>query len=79
MSKPDFELIGIKATYTQNKDTNSDKYGDNYIELSMGDICYGRGYIVIKTDRWAIDDTQEIIDLVEDFKERCKINNLKEK
>jgi len=67
-----FEIADVKATYYQEGDTNSDTpSGDNIITFEMEGIGFDMGYFVIKTERWAFDDIDEFVSLLQDFKDRC--------
>jgi len=67
-----FEIGDVKATYYQEGDTNSDTpSGDNIITFEMEGIGFDMGYFVIKTERWAFDDIDEFVSLLQDFKDRC--------
>lgn len=59
----------ITAKYYQNGDSlNTD---EQEIEVLTGDAGGGT-YFIIKTERWAFDEVQELIDLLTDFKKRTK-------
>lgn len=76
IKKPDFELYSIECRYISDSDTESPTPGVlNEITLSMEGICYDMGYIVFKTDRWAINDADEFVKLLKDFESKC-LNNL---
>ncbi len=67
-----FEIADVKATFYQDADSNSDTpSGDNMITLEMEGIGFDMGYFVIKTERWAFDDIDEFVSLLQDFKDRC--------
>jgi len=67
-----FEIADVKATLYQDADSNSDTpSGDNMITLEMEGIGFEMGYFVIKTERWAFDDIDEFVSLLQDFKDRC--------
>lgn len=63
----------ITVDYTQPPDTCS--FEDQFIQIKTE---YGGGgiYYVIKTERWAVDDFDEIIQIFEDFK--MKMSNQKQ-
>lgn len=73
---PQGEEIGIfkmSITYVQEGDGNKMEEEDNFITISTEDIPSDDGeehYIVISTERWAINDDNEITELVNDFKNR---------
>lgn len=58
----------IKVEYTQEADSNSTD-GDQFLELSTDDAG-GGVYFVLKSERWAFDNVQEIIDILQDFEKR---------
>lgn len=60
-------LTKISCEYTQEADGCS-PFGDtpNTIEITT----QSDGYIVIKTERWAFDSIDEMIELLKDFKSR---------
>ena len=60
-------LTKIMCEYTQEADGCS-PFGDtpNTIEITT----QSDGYIVIKTERWAIDNIDDMIELLKDFKSR---------
>lgn len=64
-------LSNIKCEYTQDSDGCSRTNEPNTIELSTEPDQY----IVIKTKRWAIDDIDEFIELLKDFKSRFTFNH----
>lgn len=59
------ELEQLKATYSQEADgmDNNPQYLDIFTEDSGG----GK-YFVIKTERWAFDNVEELIVLINNFK-----------
>lgn len=65
-------LTKIECEYTQEADCCS-PLGNcpNTIELSTE----AEQYIVIKTERWAIDNIDEFIELLKDFKSRFTFNH----
>lgn len=69
MTNNNWKLFEMSAIYTQDSDSNADNDLGQTIELQSTDAGDGP-YIVIKTDRWAIDNVQEIIDVLNDFKRR---------
>lgn len=64
-------LSKIQCEYTQDSDGCSRTNEPNTIELSTEPDQY----IVIKTKRWAIDDIDEFIELLKDFKSRFTFNH----
>lgn len=63
----DVEKVNI--VYTQERDSMSPSDYLNTIEISTEDAGAGK-YIVIKTDRWAFDNINELVTLLNDFKTR---------
>jgi hypothetical protein len=75
----DFEktkLIEMTAKYFQEEDTLSDGLGQE-IEISAVSSDFKEFYFVIKTERWAINDIDEMIELLNDFKSRLEISKQK--
>lgn len=69
-------LSNIKCEYTQDSDGCSPSSDQNTIEFTIEPDQY----IVIKTERWAIDNIDEFIELLKDFKSRFTFNDeLKDK
>lgn len=60
-------LTNASMVYTQHDDLKSNDFQDLNIEL--GDNGGGH-YLVLKTERWAINDVDELIKVLEDFKKR---------
>lgn len=83
------EIVGIEKmsiTYTQSADTNSDPDDEQYItiETEIADaptlneaVNEQSFYFNVKTDKWSINNADELAMLIEDFKMR--IYNQKEK
>jgi hypothetical protein len=70
MSENKYKVETINATYSQDADSNS--VSDmQFLEVSSEDAGGGT-YYVIKTERWAFDTIQELIDTLTDFQSRCK-------
>lgn len=71
--KPTIERVVV--TYSQEEDT-SGRSGVQHqnIELEMIRVDGGDDgfYTTIKTDRWAINDANELKALLDDFTKRCK-------
>ena len=64
-------ITQVKLTYTQESDTNSSEgYQDLNLQLEESN---GGHYFVLSTERWAIDNIDELINVLKDFKERCKL------
>lgn len=69
----DFKLIELSATYTQPADCISSSYNDQTITIKCENILMDDvGFLVIETERWAIDDISELVDLLENFKQKLK-------
>lgn len=68
MSKPKIETI--TATYSQDADSNSNNM-IQILDVSSEDAGAGN-YFVIKTDRWAFDSIEELIETLRDFEKRIK-------
>lgn len=64
-------LSNIKCEYTQEADGCSPSSDPNTIEFTTEQDQY----IVIKTERWAIDNIDELIELLKDFKSRFTFNH----
>ena len=63
------KLDELKATYIQQCDQNR----EDFQELQIWLDSQGAGkYFVLKTKRWAMDDIQELIDVLKDFKRRAR-------
>jgi len=72
--KPDYVL---KAVYAQEEDctkpVNQDPENDGYNFLEIETTNGGGGtFFVMKTKRWAFDNVQEMIDIINDFVEKSK-------
>lgn len=65
-NKQDFTKAKVLAEYTQDGDCAANE-SINIIRIETED-CGAGGYFVIKTDRWAFDSIDEIINLINDFK-----------
>jgi hypothetical protein len=63
----------MEITYTQERDCDDSSCELQKLEVKLitqlSDDDY---YYVIKTDRWAINDIDELIKVLEDFKKRVK-------
>lgn len=64
-------LSNIKCEYTQDADGCSPSSCQNTIEFTIEPDQY----IVIKTERWAINNIDEFIELLKDFKSRFTFNH----
>lgn len=73
-----FEIDSVVVTYTQEKDSNAPNDVNNFLIIESEGINFDMNYFVIKTERWAFDDIDEMVALLEDFKKRIAppTNNL---
>ena len=70
MNKP--KLTNLKATYTQEEDSAGRPFEElQSITLETRDAG-GGSYLVIETERWAVDSTEELLTLVQDFQARME-------
>ena len=64
--------ISMKAVYSQQSDEMQPvNDADQMIEISTEDAGAGT-YFVIKTNRWAFDNPEELMKLIKDFEKRIK-------
>jgi hypothetical protein len=63
-------IYKVTVTYTQEPDTNSNSDEWQYLECSTDTVCGDEFYINIKTDRWSINDPEELLTVLNDFKSR---------
>lgn len=69
----DVVISDLSTTYLQKADCcSSEDYNELLIKAEDGGGCL---FYVIKTDRWAFDDIDEVIDVLNDFKNRLNLNN----
>ena len=70
----------LEATYSQTDDcSSSSDEGYQFLRIKT-DECGGGSYFVLETNRWAFDDPQELIDLINEFvKKNEKISEGKPK
>ena len=66
-------ISDFAVTYSQDSDTNA-KQGIQDIQISS-ELVENEYYMILKTERWAINDIDEMIHLLEDFKSRIDLNN----
>ena len=66
----DLVIQEFSITYSQNNDSNQES-GIQQLKLSISDAGGGH-YYVLETERWAIDDIDELIKLLNDFKKRLE-------
>lgn len=75
MSEPKPTIERVIVQYSQQEDT-SGRGGIDYQQLEIEMVRMEEGdegfYVVMKTDRWAINDAAEFSALIEDFAKRCK-------
>lgn len=64
----------VSVEYCQEADSCAD--GLNFLRMRTEDAGGGT-YFVIKTKRWAFDDIDELIEVLNDFKARMKTDNNK--
>ena len=66
------QLRKLSATYCQEGDCAQDGCDDQelVIETANGGTCEDDIFFVIKTDRWAINDPNDIAVIMKDFKRR---------
>lgn len=70
-------MTKVECEYTQEADCCS-PFGDSPNTIAFS--TQAEQYIVIKTERWAIDNIDEFIELLKDFKSRFTFNDeLKDK
>lgn len=75
MESPKPIIERVVVTYSQEEDTSGRSGIEHqHIELEMVRVDEGDEgfYTVIKTDRWALNDPEELKTLLEDFTKRCK-------
>lgn len=65
-------LDDVSITYLQNGDCEDERDNVQSITLTTQNNGVDR-FITIKTDRWAIDDTEQLIEIIEDFKKRAEL------
>ena len=83
--EPHVGIQKVSVTYVQSDDTNhrSDICDAQELTISTEDAIVsesddlsniGGYYLTIQTERWAINDENELVDLIEDFKSRVMNN-----
>jgi hypothetical protein len=65
-----FEVEDVKVTYTQECDESSQDWQS--LKIFTNDNGAGK-YIVFETERWAIDNIDELVEILNDFKTRAGI------
>lgn len=63
-------LVKLTATYMQHSDSESNEDIDQELIVSTENASTDEPYFVIKTERWAFDNLSDLIDLLNDFKNR---------
>lgn len=75
-----FEVDKVVVTYYQEPDIYSDidTIERNEITIESESMVLDANFFVIKTERWAFDNIEEMVALLEDFKKRIALvtNNL---
>jgi hypothetical protein len=66
------EVEEMQVTYTQENDSCDSSSFPQQLELSTDDAGGGK-FIVIKTERWAIDSIDELVEILNDFKLKAGI------
>ena len=61
----------VSVEYTQEADSNSD--GLQFLEVSTEDAG-GGVYYVLKTERWAFDNLNDLIKVLNDFEKRLSVS-----
>jgi len=63
-------LMNLKANYIQNADSECLTQADQVLKIWTENSGTDEPYLVIKTDRWAFDNIEDLINLLNDFKSR---------
>jgi hypothetical protein len=63
----------ISAKYVQEADNNDDSNDLQSLEIETQDAG-GGVYYVLKTERWAFDNIEEVVKVLTDFQNRAKQN-----
>lgn len=63
----------VSISYLQQADCTQDQDETNEITLSTANNGVAR-FIVIKTERWSIDDIDSLVELIKDFKKRALLD-----
>lgn len=62
--------LEVKCTYSQQNEIEELKYD----KIKVCTASNGDGhYFIIKTDRWAFNDIDELVKVLQDFKEKAKL------
>ena len=70
------KVESMKIEYSQDADSCQSNDGAQLLEIETADSG-GGVYYIIKTERWAIDDTKDLIKILKDFQKRLKTKNEK--
>lgn len=73
-------ISAMSITYEQNADTNSYRNESQFLTIEAQNACgEDSWYYDLKIDtKWSINDTEDIADLVRDFKKRMELEITKE-
>ena len=71
----DVEISQASITYIQEPDNCSSSEEYQRLEIHIEDAGGGK-YIVLRTDRWAIDSIDDFITILRDFKQRIGVKGL---
>jgi acyl-CoA-binding protein len=63
-------LLKLSASYAQGSDSEDDLNRDQTLDIWTENAGNDEPYLVFKTERWAIDDVDELVALLNDFKSR---------
>jgi hypothetical protein len=66
------EIEEVKVTYTQESDSCQSGNSGQLLEVFTNDAGAGK-YIVFKTERWAIDSIDELVEILNHFKFKAGI------
>ncbi len=66
-------LLKLKADYIQAADSESDSDIDQLFEIWTENAGTDEPYYVVKTERWAVNDIDDLIKLLNDFKSRYEL------
>lgn len=66
-------IESVKIIYHQEPDTNSNSDEWQFLEISTDTADGTEFYFNLKTDRWSINDVDELITVLEDFKRRVNL------
>jgi len=64
------EIEEVKVTYTQESDSCQSSDLGQQLEVFTEDAGNGK-YMVFKTERWAIDSIDELVEILNDFKTKA--------